>query len=557
MPISRTKACFLCREAKARCDRAIPECSRCAERKLRCVYDGRNGFRGAGSSYPYPSRVALQSLMPQETTDPLALPRDQRQQDDSLARLLSSSAKTQQPLRVAELAHDDAWTADGLLARDPSVDPLLELDFAGDSFALGNIQSHIFAEKETISPGLMEPWGVSADMPEDSNVYSHGTWTVQELMKSSSATAQKDLAALTSTITTTTTAAADKNGSSCRPLLMKPLFRSCTMNSILLGQVTSYPKMMIEGDQLPPFIHAPCHIDNDLAPGCGERSRHQCLPQELAICASLVQMFYERTKANTDFVWTLIYEEQARLQREYLKFSSTQQLAAIQSAMVLFLLQASDPSTVETHNSEDLLNTVVMRKLIISLPLLVRSASLNIWRERTNGQLTHETPSQIGANGCLGRAYGGAYCVLASAVTQMATFVDVALVLAVMHIVARLLDGFVRGGCTPAPGSSFRSIPLPSSRDLWEARTSRVWTRDYKKNIAARTSDKVLTVGDVLESGGVSRSCSGKGPTTPELLPEVMRRAGGLDTLGMLVWMVIPFEDTREVHEHDAVICWS
>jgi hypothetical protein len=81
--------------------------------------------------------------------------------------------------------------------------------------------------------------------------------------------------------------------------------------------------------------------------------------------------------------------------------------------------------------------------------------------------------------------------------------------------------------------------------------------RDYKKNVAARTTDKVLTVGDVLESGGVSRSCSGKGPTTPELLPEVMRRAGGLDTLGMLVWMVMPFEDAREVHEHEAVVCWS
>jgi hypothetical protein len=117
-----------------------------------------------------------------------------------------------------------------------------------------------------------------------------------------------------------------------------------------------------------------------------------------------------------------------------------------------------------------------------------------------------------------------------------------------------LLDGFAHGGCPPEPGSSFRTTPLPSSRDLWEARTSRAWTRDYKQYIAARRTDKVLTVGDVLESGGVSRPCSGQEPTMPELLPEVMRRAEGLDSLGMLVWMTMPFQDAREKHERDGVL---
>ncbi|CAG9998789.1 unnamed protein product [Clonostachys byssicola] len=479
MPVSRAKACFLCREAKARCDRATPECSRCAARKLRCVYDGRNGSRGAVPSYPYPSRVALQSLMPQEIVDPLALLGDQQQQDDSFVRLLSSSAETPQRLEVAEPADDDAWTADGLLGRDPSMDPLLGLDLTGDTFALGNNESRNFAEKETISPNLMKPWGLAADT-EDSNVYSHGTWAMHDIANSPTATTQKDLAVLTSTSTVTTPVDTDKSGSLGHPLLMNSLFRSCTMNSILLGQLTSYPKMMIEGDQLPPFIHAPCHIDNDLAPGCGESGRHQCLPKELAICASLVQMFYERTNANTDFVWNLIYEEQARLHRE-----------CFVEHMARTNEWATDARDAVSNRREWVFRESIRRVLVV------------------------------------------------------------------LHIVARLLDGFVRGGCTPAPGSSFRTIPLPSSRDLWEARTSRVWTRDYKKNMAARTTDKVLTVGDVLESGGVSRSCSGKGPTTPELLPEVMRRAGGLDTLGMLVWMVMPFEDAREVHEHEAMICWS
>lgn len=99
-------------------------------------------------------------------------------------------------------------------------------------------------------------------------------------------------------------------------LLKKTMFRTCIMCTILLGQVTSYPKMLIEGDALPPFIHAPCRIEDGMALECGERGSHQCLPRELAICAGLVDMFYSRTKANADFVWTSIYQERARLQRE-------------------------------------------------------------------------------------------------------------------------------------------------------------------------------------------------------------------------------------------------
>uniref|UniRef100_A0A8H7NGW7 Uncharacterized protein n=1 Tax=Bionectria ochroleuca TaxID=29856 RepID=A0A8H7NGW7_BIOOC len=444
--------------------------------------------------------------------DPLAMLGDQQQQDASLAQLLSSSAQTQQPPEVAEPADDNAWTADDLLGRDPSVDPLLELDLTGDTFALG-IESHNFAEKGTISPDLIKPWGLAVDMPEGSNMYSHGTWTMQEIMKSPTATTQKDLAALTSTATTTATAAPGKSGSLGRPLLMNPLFRSCTMNSILLGQVTSYPKMMIEGDQLPPSsMHRA--TSTTTWPLAAERG---------AVISACPKNWPFRTKANTDFVWTLIYEEQARLQREYFKFTSTQQLAATQSALILLLLQASDPSTVEAHSSEDLLNTVVC--------FVEHMARTNEWATDARDAVSNRRD-----------------WVFRESIRR---------VLVVLHIVARLLDGFVRGGCAHAPGSSFKTIPLPSSRSLWEARTSRAWMRDYKKNVAARTTDKVLTVGDVLESGGVSRSRSGKGPTTPELLPEVMRRAGGLDTLGMLVWMVMPFEDAREVHEHEAVVCWS
>jgi hypothetical protein len=88
------------------------------------------------------------------------------------------------------------------------------------------------------------------------------------------------------------------------------------LTNIILGQITGYPKMLVLGDRLPPFIHAPCYTDERLAPECGEMGKHQCLPKSLAICASLVDMFYSRTDANADFVWQTIYSEGKRLREE-------------------------------------------------------------------------------------------------------------------------------------------------------------------------------------------------------------------------------------------------
>lgn len=101
-----------------------------------------------------------------------------------------------------------------------------------------------------------------------------------------------------------------------RTLMPKGVHKSCPLTSLVLGQIVSYPKMMIEGNHLPPFIQPPCHIDEELAQDCAECGKHICLPNELAVCASLVRMFYERTAANAAFGWNLIYAEGERLRRE-------------------------------------------------------------------------------------------------------------------------------------------------------------------------------------------------------------------------------------------------
>ena len=83
---------------------------------------------------------------------------------------------------------------------------------------------------------------------------------------------------------------------------------------VMLGQVESYPKMMIEGLSLPSFIHSKCALDDTGSIVC--RERHTCLSEHLSICASLVQLFSTKTPTNSDFVWKTIYNEQTRIREE-------------------------------------------------------------------------------------------------------------------------------------------------------------------------------------------------------------------------------------------------
>lgn len=83
---------------------------------------------------------------------------------------------------------------------------------------------------------------------------------------------------------------------------------------VMLGQLESYPKMMIEGGSLPPFVHSRCALDDTGSFEC--RERHTCLSEHLSICASLVNLFYTRTPTNSEFVWKTIYAERERIHRE-------------------------------------------------------------------------------------------------------------------------------------------------------------------------------------------------------------------------------------------------
>jgi len=101
-----------------------------------------------------------------------------------------------------------------------------------------------------------------------------------------------------------------------------PTIDQSLMARILVGQLENFPRMLIGGSRLPPFIYPQCVLDGRLPGQCvSPNGVHQCLPEPLANCVVLTQMFYNRTLSNNQLVWKTIYEEQKRLYEQVSKYS--------------------------------------------------------------------------------------------------------------------------------------------------------------------------------------------------------------------------------------------
>lgn len=252
MPLSRKKSCARCRRAKARCDQGFPSCSRCYDKGQRCDYEG-DGPR----VIPYMWMPAAMDMAPAEI-----LPLEQDQVCDVTACP-----------PVLDVAAQPAWFD----VDAPDFLECLKMGSFGPSLTL---------------PSLQEA------SPSNAPLFETPTGSVQDSISTTAAVINaepKQVQAVTP----------NSRGTLRRRIRLEHNI----LSNILVGQLTSYPKMMIEGDVLPPFICPPCFTQEHLSPECGEQGHHRCLPEDLAVCAGLVRMYYDRTASSSAFVWKSIYDE--------------------------------------------------------------------------------------------------------------------------------------------------------------------------------------------------------------------------------------------------------
>ncbi|KAE8550600.1 hypothetical protein EYB25_006828 [Talaromyces marneffei] len=248
--------------------------------------------------------------------------------------------------------------------------------------------------------------------------------------------------------------------------------------------------MMIQGDRLPPFICPPCQLHEEM-------------------------MFYSRTPQNADFVWKTIYVETDRLHREHENYDIYQQLAALQAITIYILLQALDVESGEANGAHSLLHNVIA----ISTSVSNRNKVVlnNLYGIPARQQWVHEE--------------------------------SVRRTMIILLIIDLLLEGLLEHQtvkCHSLRGAGLDNIPLPASRDLWEAETNFAWRNEYEKYLSQRKINKVLTIGDLMEltEGGALKTLLETDPRF-DLVPDAYAWCESLDSLGSLLWMAIPFQQRR------------
>ncbi|KAF5486623.1 Heterokaryon incompatibility protein 6, OR allele [Colletotrichum siamense] len=246
-----------------------------------------------------------------------------------------------------------------------------------------------------------------------------------------------------------------------RPRIRKPASAAFTAK-VLLGQLLSYPSMMARGGRLPPFIFPQCAIDGVVSPvECSAQGYHQCLPEVLAICCSLIQAYEARTPGSTAFVWKSIYKEVGRIREEYDSFSREELVSAGQAMTIYVLLQVKDQDSIPHNDIDFLISTPVLlaRKLYFQMDYtsnFINGASL----DRREWALRE----CVRRNVCLNFGF------------------------------ELLVDTDFSGGKAATCG--YDKVAVPTGRYLWEPVSNVEWSARYKK-MEAEIRKKPLSIQDL------------------------------------------------------------
>ena len=276
MPIPRKKSCGQCRTAKARCSLTAP-CERCSERDLRCDY---------GSARP--------------RAEPYRIP---------IASSFNSQVRNRSPTNHGgtRLAAVQSPVFDG---RTNAATPLFASQGTSAPLDLPDATPQVTETTSACFPGYFSLGGQDGATPfafpsGDGDLQNNYLMSTDDLFSPT----------MGRSISTTIQGRAQNSLLLQRKTTTTETFMTA---KVVLGQIRQYPRLMIQGTSLPPFLHPRCASSgNSLLPdSCSSEGKHVCMPEILAVCANLVHLFYNRTAASSRFAWGTIYSHQKRLHDE-------------------------------------------------------------------------------------------------------------------------------------------------------------------------------------------------------------------------------------------------
>lgn len=296
MPVRRAKSCDNCRVAKARCSLSAP-CSRCAKRRLECHYRPARPCRSENRSAEgfRPIRPAVGASLVAEAVTPPA-PAEAASsivgapEETQIMALTAATAGTQMP----DLTTHSDFTSQ-LFDVPQSFD--LSLAVVPTSHSLQASSNN--AAYPSFLDLLPSSYLVDLDIPMPA---SESVLPPPAHLPCTLPTFDKPM--LLTTFEPTNFSSGTKALGPQFSQRTRSLRQGSLTAKILFSRLTDYTRMMADGKILPPFIHPPCALGRDYE--CPPDSPHRCLPETLAICVNLTQMFYSRTPGSHGFVWQQI-----------------------------------------------------------------------------------------------------------------------------------------------------------------------------------------------------------------------------------------------------------
>jgi len=222
----------------------------------------------------------------------------------------------------------------------------------------------------------------------------------------------------------------------------------------------SYPKMMLDYNTLPPFIH----------PQWISASSSEPFLEPLSNCMSLLGMLSTRARGSASLFWRNVRMECDRLAATYTTFSRPGIIAATQALLLYMLVRVAEGET--EHNNHD---AALLGTLTLVLGGLTK-------------EFQYESPLKC--------TLDMSYLSLESDWNNWIFEESRRRAAVVFRIINMLVNMSPVTTCDSQPGVLI--APLPARKQLWEAGGERQWRKEMQRAPAANVGYALAVSGDLI-----------------------------------------------------------
>ncbi|KAF2494316.1 hypothetical protein BU16DRAFT_489440 [Lophium mytilinum] len=438
LPVLR-KSCAACRKAKAKCDSELPNCSRCDDRGLTCVYElTRKSATSAQQPEPSSDSTLLVDIAePGNQTDIRWNAHADNGNDDQISLDMDTPSLWLAPVPDLTPQNDLAlWESEAGFVEDLEVSDM-GANISSNGYPFNGSPINWFISSPSPSLGLT----LDATFSTPADCMFHTPYLVLRPMDY------------------------DLSPTSPRsPFIHAYLSTGSQIGrTFLLQNFKSYATALATKN-LPPFIHG-----TSLPPPNSCQTPTCATPPPLPtleICKSIVSLYTTKTPATSSFIWRTITMEKNRFINEYVNGDEWTVLSMLQAVTLYILLRIFDEDSFSAEFDSELARAMTEIEIQAGQFKLVCSAEIE------------------------GRRPEWKEWVLVESKRRTVT------VLFILHL---LFDIKPEGRAKSKVGLSV--LPLPAHKNLWEAATEGEWIEKYDEMLRARDGRGHLRWADLMALG--------------------------------------------------------